>query len=177
MPVMARWIQIVTLCLAGLSAAALTGEPLRAQAPAAARTGTLVIAGDVAKPVTFTPADLRALPRTTVKVPDEGRTVRYEGVLVGELLKRAGVPLGSDLRGNALASYVVASANDGYQVVFSLGELDPALAANDIIVADAVDGKPLFDYQGPSRIVVPKDTRGARSVRMLERIEVVRLRK
>ena len=36
------------------------------------------------------------------------------------MLKQAGVPLGADLRGNAVASYVVASATDGYQVVFSL---------------------------------------------------------
>ena len=38
--------------------------------------------------------------RTTVEVKDEdGRTVKYEGVLVGELLKRAGATLGSDMRG------------------------------------------------------------------------------
>ena len=131
---------------------------LQAPATTPARTGTLVIAGDVSKPATLTPADLRALPRTTVKIQEEGRTVSYEGVLLGELLKRAGAPLGSDLRGNALTSYVIASANDGYQVVFSLAELDPAFTSNDIIVADTVDGKPLFDYQGPLRIVAPKDT-------------------
>jgi DMSO/TMAO reductase YedYZ molybdopterin-dependent catalytic subunit len=147
------------------------------QTPATTRTGTLAIAGDVTKPATLTPADLKTLPRTTVKVQDQGQTISYEGVLVGELLKRAGAPLGSDLRGNALTTYVVAAANDGYQVVFSLAELDPGLTANDIIVADLVDGKPLFDYQGPLRLVAPKDSRGARSVRMLERLDVVRLRK
>jgi hypothetical protein len=65
------------------------------------------------------------------------------------------------LRGNAVASDVVASATDGYQVVFSLAELDPAFTSNDIIVADTIDGKPLFAYQGPLRIVAPKDSRGA----------------
>jgi hypothetical protein len=40
-----------------------------------------------------------------------------------------------------------------------------------------IDGTPLFDYQGPLRIVAPGDKRGARSVRMLERIDIVRLRK
>jgi hypothetical protein len=107
----------------------------------------------------------------------EGRETRYEGVLVGELLKRAGAPLGRDLSGDALATYVVASASDGYQVVFSLAELDPALTANDIIVADTTDGKPLLENQGPLRIVAPHDKRGARSVRMLQRLEIVRLRK
>ena len=106
----------------------------------------------------------------------KGRQISYEGVLVGELLKRAGAPVGRDLSGKAVATYVRASAKDGYQVVFSLAELDPGFTPNDIIVADTIDGKPLFDYQGPFRIVAPHDKRGARSIRMLQRLEVVRLR-
>ena len=137
----------------------------------------LSVAGDVGTPLSVTPEQLKAFPRTKVEVKEDGRTLVYEGVLVGEILKRAGVPLGTELRGNAIASYVVASATDGYQVVFSLAELDPGFTSNDIIVADTIDGKPLFAYQGPFRLVAPKDSRGARSVRMLERIEVVRLRK
>ncbi len=156
----------------------LSAGPALAQPPSVATpTKTLVIAGDVAKPITLTPADLKALPRTRVEVKEDARTLVYEGVLVGELLKRAGAPAGSEMRGNAVASYVLASANDGYQAVFSLAELDPGFTSNDIIVADTVDGKPLFDYQGPFRIVAPKDLRGARSMRMLERLELVRLRK
>src|SRR5262245_47040622 len=138
---------------------------------------TLVIGGDVATTLTVTPADIKGMPRTTVTIAEEGREVKYEGVLVGELLKRAGAPLGRDLSGKAVATYVRASAKDGYQAVFSLAELDPSFTSNDIIVADTIDGKPLFDYQGPLRIVAPKDKRGARSVRMLERIEVIRLAK
>lgn len=137
----------------------------------------LTVAGDVATPLSVTPEQLKTFPRTKVEVKEEGRTLVYEGVLVGEILKRAGATLGAELRGNAIASYVVASATDGYQVVFSLGELDPALTGNDIIVADTIDGKPLFAYQGPLRIVAPKDARGARSIRMLQRLEVVRLKK
>ena len=69
------------------------------------------------------------MPRTRVEVKDEdGRTVKDEGVLVGEILKRAGATLGGDLRGNAMTTYVLASASDGYQVLFSLAELDPAFA-------------------------------------------------
>ncbi len=117
------------------------------------------------------------MPRTRVEVKEDGEAVTYAGVLVGEILKRAGAPIGSELRGNAVATYVVASATDGYQVVFSLAELDPAFTGNDIIVADTIDGKPLSANQGPLRIVAPKDVRRARSIRMLERIEVVRHRK
>jgi len=137
----------------------------------------LTISGDVTAPLSFTPEQLKTFPRTKVEVKDDGRTLVYEGVLVGELLKRAGVALGSELRGNAIASYVVASASDGYQVVFSLAEVDPGFTSNDIIVADTIDGKPLFAYQGPLRIVAPKDSRAARSIRMLQRLDVVRLKK
>jgi hypothetical protein len=45
------------------------------------------------------------------------------------------------------------------------------------IVADKRDGKPLFQYQGPIRLVLPNDKAGARSVRMLEKLEIVKLRK
>lgn len=118
------------------------------------------------------------MPRTRVEVKDEdGRTVSYEGVLVAELLTRAGAPLGSEMRGNAMATYVSATASDGYQVVFSLAEVDPSMTGSRIIVADTIDGKPLFAYQGPLRIVAPGDSRPARSIRMLERIDVVRLKK
>jgi hypothetical protein len=152
-------------------------EPLRAGQATPAPATALAIAGDVAKPMSLTPADRQALPRTRVEVQEDGRTLTCEGVLVGEILTRAGAPLRKELRGNAIASYVLASASDGYQVVFSLAELDPAFTSNDIIVADTIDGKPLFACQGPLRIVSPKDARGARSIRMLQRIEVVRLRK
>jgi DMSO/TMAO reductase YedYZ molybdopterin-dependent catalytic subunit len=167
------------LTLAAVVGSALTpARPAIAQAPAAAPAeapGSVVISGDVTQPLSFQPAELKAMPRTTVTVSEEGREIKYEGVLVGELLKRAGAPVGRDLSGKAVATYVRASAKDGYQVVFSLAELDPGFTSNDIIVADTIDGKPLFDYQGPLRIVAPHDKRGARSIRMLQRIEVVRL--
>jgi hypothetical protein len=146
--------------------------------PQGTATSTLTIAGDVRTPLSITPAEFKGMARTSVEVKDEdGRMVKYEGVLVGELLKRAGATLGSDMRGNAMTTYVLASASDGYQVLFSLAELDPAFTSSDIIVADTVDGKPLFAYQGPLRIVSPRDARPARSIRMLQRLDVVRIKK
>jgi hypothetical protein len=46
-----------------------------------------------------------------------------------------------------------------------------------VIVADKRDGKPLFEYRGPVRLVIPADKEGARSVRMPRKLEVVALRK
>jgi len=164
--------------VAALTILLLGSDQSAAQAPVAqAPATTLKVTGDVATPLTLTEADMKSLPRTKVEIKEEGRGVIYEGVSVGEILKKAGVPVGAGMRGNVLASYVIASASDGYQVVFSLGELDQALSNSDIIVADTADGKPLFAYQGPFRLVTPKDSRAARSVRMLDHLEVVRLRK
>lgn len=165
----------LTLSLLLVTAVAATGWAR--QAPAAPASSTLIIAGDVRQPITFTVTELRTLPRTTVTVQDDNGTVTYEGVLVGELLKRAGATLGADLRGDAVTSYVTFTARDGYRAVFSLAELDPDYTKSTVIVADTADGKPLFGYQGPLRIAAPSDTRGSRSVRMLERIDVARLKR
>ena len=141
-------------------------------------SGTLVVVADPSKPLTLKLADLATMPRTsiTVKQPD-GRGVTHEGVLLAQLLKRVGAPLGKALRGDAMATYVIASATDGYRVIFSLAELDPEFTASEIMVVDRTNRQPLLADQGPIRIVAPKDLAGARSIRMLERIEVVRLPK
>jgi DMSO/TMAO reductase YedYZ molybdopterin-dependent catalytic subunit len=135
------------------------------------------VTGAVKQALTLTADDLATMPRATVRTMDNGMETVYEGVWLHEVLKKAGVPQGNELRGKALAGYVLAEAQDGYQVVFSLGELDPAFIDNEILLADAANGKPLFGAQGRFRVVVPKDKSGARSVRMLTKLEVVQLRK
>jgi hypothetical protein len=171
-----RLFHLIWLVALYVLTSSVPGHGRQAGGPASAAS-PLAVVGNVGTSLSLAPADLKSLPRTRVEVKEDGRTLTYEGVLVAEILKRAGVPLGSDLRGAAVATYVVASATDGYRVVFSIGELDPAMTSNEIIIADSIDGKPLFGYQGPLRIVAPKDARGARSVRMLTRLEVVRLEK
>ena len=145
--------------------------------PAQEAPPSLQVAGSVKQPLTLTADDLAKMPRASIRTTNNGMETLYEGVWLHEILKRAGVPLGSELRGKALASYVLAEAQDGYQVLFSLGELDPAMIDNQILVADTTNGKPLFGAQGRFRLVVPKDKAGARSVRMLTRLEVVQVRK
>lgn len=156
---------------------ALLASPGLAQEPAAAPAATVAVTGDVPQSLTLTAADLARMPRTKAQMAGEGETVTYEGVALAELLRRAGAPTGDALRGKALASYVLLEARDGYQVVLSLGEIDPMFTSQAVVVADSADGKPLVAHQGPFRIVIPSDKRGARSVRMLTRIQLVRLRK
>ena len=94
-----------------------------------------------------------------------------------DVLKKVGAPSGKQLRGKALASYVVASAHDGYAVCFSLAELDPTFRENNVIVADKREGQPIPGNLGPLRIVVPDEKVQARSIRMLEKLQIVMLRK
>jgi len=144
----------------------------------AVQDAKLAIAGDVSTPLALSTSDLDAMPRQTVEVTEQdGTKTIYEGVALQDVLKKAGIAFGKELRGKALSGYVLAEAKDGYQVAFSLGELDPDLGGERAIVADMRNGKPLFEYQGPFRLEIPGDKEGARSVRMLEKLEVVKLRK
>jgi DMSO/TMAO reductase YedYZ molybdopterin-dependent catalytic subunit len=135
------------------------------------------VTGAVKQALTLTADDLAKMPRASVQTSNNGLETVYEGVWLHEVLKRAGVPLGSELRGKALTSYLLVEAKDGYQVVFSLAEVDPAFTDSQMLLADKADGKPLIGSQGPFRLVAAKDKPGARSIRMLTRIEVVQLRK
>ncbi len=138
---------------------------------------SLQVSGSVKQPLSLSADDLAKMPRAMVRTTSNGMETVYEGVWLHEILKKAGVPFGNELRGKALTTYVLAEAQDGFQVVFSLGELDPAFVDNEILVADTANGKALFGAQGRFRLVVPKDKPGARSVRMLTKVEVVQVRK
>ncbi len=144
-----------------------------AQSPAA----SVAVTGAVTTPLTLTAADLATMPRATVTTNNNGIETVYEGVWISDVLKKAGVAMGSALRGPALSAYVVASASDGYQVVFSVGELDPEMTDGQYLLADKANGKAMFGETGSFRLVVPKDKRGARSIRMLTTLNVVQLRK
>jgi DMSO/TMAO reductase YedYZ molybdopterin-dependent catalytic subunit len=165
----------VIIAVGALSATWADAQEARAQLRPA--TGTLEIGGDVPRPVTLAVGDLRGLPRTSVTLTQGDLSSVYEGVALTELLGRAGADTGAALRGPNLAAYILISARDGYQVVFSVSEVDADFTEAGVLVADAVDGHPLPDDQGPLRLIVPMDRRPARSVRMVERIDVIKLRK
>jgi hypothetical protein len=79
-----------------------------------------------------------------------------------DILDSAGVTLGSQLRGENLAKYVLIKATDGYQIIFSLPEIDPEFTRETILQAYRVDGNPLPKGEGPFRIIAPeiRSTRG-----------------
>jgi DMSO/TMAO reductase YedYZ molybdopterin-dependent catalytic subunit len=94
-------------------------------------------------------------------------------VAVRDLLLLADAPLGEKLRGQALRMAVLFRARDGYVTLFALADFDPAFRGRTLLLADAVDGKPLPSNAGPLRLIVPGDKRAARWARMVNAIEIV----
>ena len=133
----------------------------------------LKVGGAVATPLTLSVADLKAMPRTTLHVenPHEKKSEVYEGVLLEELLRRAGAAHGEQIRGPLMTTYV-AEASNGYRALFALAEVDSGFMNSEILVADTVDGSPIDEKRGPFRLVAPHDKRPARWVRMLKSITV-----
>jgi hypothetical protein len=73
-------------------------------------------------------------------------------------------------------TYVVAIATDGYQAVFSWGELFNSALGREVIVAIERDAAPLRDGEGRFALVSLADLRpGPRHVKWLARIDVRRV--
>jgi len=138
--------------------------------PAAAQT--VSVSGADGRGVTLTAADIAALPRQSVSLTIHGETRVFTGPLLASVLARVGAPLGERLRGPALLTYVTVRAADGYGVVLSLAEVDPALSPTAVLLADDVDGTSIGPEDGPFRLVVEGDTRPARSARQVTAIAV-----
>jgi DMSO/TMAO reductase YedYZ molybdopterin-dependent catalytic subunit len=133
----------------------------------------LDVAGEVPRPLKLTAAEIGRLPRRTVRAKDrDDKEAEFEGAPLVEILKSAGVKFGADLRGPALANYLVVEASDGYRVVFALPELDPASTDRVILLADRREGKPLGDPEGPLRVIVPGEKRHSRWVRQVIALKV-----
>jgi hypothetical protein len=124
----------------------------------------------------YTLDQLRQMPQQSLSAtnPHTKATENYSGILLIDLLAKANGPAGDKLRGDEMRDYVEIAGRDGYRAVFALAELDPAFQDNHVLVAIAMDGKPLDDKAGPVRIVAPQDKRPARSVRMVTTITVRR---
>lgn len=117
-------------------------------------------------------AKLAALPHTTVTVWNDHTKAKetYSGVLLSDLLIKLGVP--AKPHGKDLRLYLVAKGSDGYEAVYSLGEVTPDVHDATVIVADSKAGKPLTGT-GPLQIVATGEKRPARWVRNLVAIRVM----
>lgn len=124
------------------------------------------------QPITLTPETIAGLPPVemdvsyqTSKGPSGGK---FSGVLFWEVLKANKAFEG--LEHNAeLAKTFVVTASDDYVIAFSVGEIHPDFGNMPMIFADKLDGKA---FEGGFRIITPGDTRGARNVRDVVKIEL-----
>ena len=141
---------------------------------AKAQTPSVKISGEVTTPMTINYDDLDKYAQAIVTRKDhDGKDHTYTGVILSEILKKAGVTLGPDLKGKNLNKYVLVTAKDNYQVVFALAELDKLFTDRAVILANQVDGKPLPAGEGPFRIIVQDEKKPARCVREVADIKVL----
>lgn len=130
----------------------------------AQQAAVVKVMGEVLTPLTLTASDLASMPRTTASSKDkQGGMHSYSGVAIAEILNKAGVTTGRQLRGENLAKYLLVTCADGYQVVFSLAELDLSFTDRVVILADQEEGKPLAAGIGPFRLIVPGEKKPARN--------------
>jgi hypothetical protein len=128
------------------------------------------LVGDVSSPGTYTLSSLEALPATTLTAtymgPTGSVTDTYTGVSLWTLINDAGLVTDPFIKNDVLRKYVVAVGSDGYEAVFSLGEIDPMFGDQPDLVAyaDTLGQLGPDGSDGFARMVVPGDIAGGRYV-------------
>src|ERR1700744_1884205 len=95
---------VAALSIALCSAAYAAPDP--ATAPA------LTVAG-APNALSLTAEDLDKMPRATATLSSDGTTSTYEGVLLYDILVKAGWQFGRAMTGKPMASYLIATGKDG----------------------------------------------------------------
>ena len=152
-----------------LSVVALSaGQPLPSPVPAG--EGRIVVENTRAdKVVALSVAELAKLPRAEVEAGKEQR--KYSGVPLAELLHSAGVEWGGKCS-PLLTCYVLVESADGYQVLFSIPEIDPEQRHQMVILADRCDGKPLSAKDGPYETIEEDARQHGRWVKQVKKISL-----
>ena len=141
--------------------------------PALIKAQSVKITGEVTTPFDLKLADIQQFKQIDVVRKDrDGKDHTYTGVIVAELLQKAGATMGKDLKGENLTKFISVEASDGYQVVFALAELDKEFTDRTIILATMMDGKPLAAGDGPFRIIVQDEKKPARCIKQVTAIKV-----
>jgi hypothetical protein len=145
--------------------------PEQMHAPTPVSTSlTLTVDG---KATTLSVADLQAMPQKTISVHNEHTKAdeSYTGVLLGDLLAKYGFPVSQETHRKMLRSYLVAEGTDKYWVLYSVTEIESSEHDGNVIVATAMNGKPLGE-DGQLKLVDSGDKKPQRWVRNLMSITV-----
>jgi hypothetical protein len=140
------------------------------------------VIGDVTNPQSFNLQSLQAFtPSTTVQdyfVAGSSATLgEYNGALLWDLLKSAGIEVNPSVKNDLDRKYVVVTGTDCYQAVLAMSELDPSIAGSTqatIAYGQWVNGQDTsLAGNGFARLILPGDKKGARSVSNVAQIQVV----
>lgn len=144
------------------------------------RSDGVGVIGLVAQPLDLDVAALRAFPVHRFELAPAGHGAgerppnRFTGVLLRDILQKASVSFGNhfDLK----KTVVVATATDGYRVVFSWSELFASPIGDGALVFFEKNDRPLADDEGSIAMLSAKDASPAsRYLKWLKTIEVRRL--
>ncbi len=136
----------------------------------------LPVRGDVGDACIYNLPNLSPIATQAVTYTSAGTVVSdtYTGVSLYNVLGDAGGVTVTTAKNDILSKYVIATGSDGYQAVFSLGEIDPAFGAQPVMVAYADTNGQLGPdgSDGLARMVVPGDHAGGRYVSGLIDLQV-----
>ncbi len=119
--------------------------------------------------------DPSQLNHTTLKaIGHDNKEHIYTGVLLADILQKAGINLGN--KRESTSSYLIFRAKDNYKSIFSLAEIDPLFSKHSILIADKTDDKNLDPSDEPFQVIVPGDKIQTRWVRQLVSIEFVQVK-
>src|SRR3984957_19250934 len=170
-------VSLMALCPAGFGPAAALAQGGMAgmdmpKPPSTPSTSlTLNVDG---KSVTFSSADLKAMPQKTVKVHNEHTKAdeAYSGVPLGDLLAKAGFVADKTTQRKMLRSFLRVEGTDKYWVLYSLTEVEASEHEGDVIVATSMDGKGL-GADGELKLISTGDKKPQRWVRNLSAVTIV----
>lgn len=134
---------------------------------------TLKVINADSQSTTFSAEQLAAMPHVTLEARDHDTPAQFQGIPLATILEKAGVKFDAKQHVPPVSEVLVVEAADGYKAAYAIGEIDPSIASTQIILADKHDGKAIDDKQGPLRVIVPTDKRGARWVRQATTLRVV----
>jgi hypothetical protein len=136
----------------------------------------VLLLGDVANPGVYNLPSITPATTESVTYTAAGQPVAdtFTGINLWTLLNEAGGVTVTAAKNDILSKYVVATGSDGYQAVFSLGEIDPNFGNQPILVAYADIAGQLGPHgsDGLARMVVPGDLAGGRYVSELVDLQV-----
>ena len=133
---------------------------------------TVSVSGEVTTPAAYTPAQLAALPQTTVTLNEGRQSATDTGVLLETLVTDAGpaYPAGLVNAKNELLRVTATVRGSGHRAVtFAVGELDPNFGNHPALLALTENGHPIA---GGPELIVPGDTIPLRDVRHVSSVTV-----